>query len=504
MLEEVIVTAQKRAENLQDVPIAVTTLDGEKIAEMGIHNIQDLALYVPNFHQTPTATSNVIYIRGIGSGPNPSFEQSVGMFMDGIYWGRGRQTLAPLFDLQRVEVLKGPQGILFGKNTVAGAVSIIAVQPSAKSEIYIEVSNGGDGENEISAALGGAISDRINGRLALHYRETGGYVKNVFNNRDGPNQIYDAARLGLNFDNEDNLRVYLKLEYANLNTTGQAYELIQYSPIDADFTLTGVQVTLPPQLQNQESDINFRTNFGNSEFASAKGVDGTLALQNHVLRLNYDLGGFTLTSLTGFSAYDFFAMSDLDLSPVDIVGAVNTEDFRQWSQELRLESPIGGALETIGGLYLQANDVEIDTVIPMKISNIIAPINPPSDPFGTLQKVLDNEGDRLSYYEVKAKSAAIFLQATLNLTDHLRLTLGGRYTYEKKQVEKNIAVRPFANSPGAFGDTTVACQDVSNPAYDTLLNEYWLSYLDVYPYCVKRSRTERKFTPPAGCRVGRE
>ena len=120
-LEEVVVTAQKRVESLQDVPIAVSVVSGEKLLTADLKNLQEMSQYVPNFYQVATPTSNVVYIRGIGSAPNAGFEQSVGTFLDGIYLGRARQTLAPMFDLARVEVLKGPQSILFGTNTVAGA-----------------------------------------------------------------------------------------------------------------------------------------------------------------------------------------------------------------------------------------------------------------------------------------------------------------------------------------------------------------------------------------------
>ena len=127
-LEEVVVTAQKRVESLQDVPIAVSVVSGEKLFSADLKDLQQLSQYVPNFYQA-TPTSNVVYIRGIGSAPNAGFEQSVGTFLDGVYLGRARQTLAPMFDLARVEVLKGPQSILFGKNTVAGAVSISSNRP---------------------------------------------------------------------------------------------------------------------------------------------------------------------------------------------------------------------------------------------------------------------------------------------------------------------------------------------------------------------------------------
>lgn len=123
ILEEVIVTATKREESLQDVPVSVTAISGEKIASAGIQGLEELTSYVPNVSIVQTAgggNAARIYVRGVGSGNSVSFEQSVGMFVDGIYSGRSRQYVAPFLDVGSVEVLKGPQGALFGKNTVAG------------------------------------------------------------------------------------------------------------------------------------------------------------------------------------------------------------------------------------------------------------------------------------------------------------------------------------------------------------------------------------------------
>ena len=129
-LEEVMVTAQKQQQSLQDVPIAVAAVDGAKIRDAGIQRIEELTAYVPNFKMAVTGQGNAVYIRGVGSGDNRGFEQSVGMFIDGIYAGRGQQFQSPFLDIALVEVLKGPQGTLFGKNTIAGAVNISTAKPS--------------------------------------------------------------------------------------------------------------------------------------------------------------------------------------------------------------------------------------------------------------------------------------------------------------------------------------------------------------------------------------
>jgi outer membrane receptor protein involved in Fe transport len=134
VLEEIIVTAQKREESLQDVPISVNAVSGEKLAEAGIVRLDDLRAYVPNLQVTETGIANNFYIRGIGSGLNQGFEQSVSIFADGIYRGRGHQSRMAFLDLERVEVLRGPQPILFGKNAIAGAVNLISAKPTQEFE----------------------------------------------------------------------------------------------------------------------------------------------------------------------------------------------------------------------------------------------------------------------------------------------------------------------------------------------------------------------------------
>ncbi|HXV40683.1 MAG TPA: TonB-dependent receptor plug domain-containing protein, partial [Steroidobacteraceae bacterium] len=136
-LGEIIVTAQKRAESLQDVPLAVSAVSGARIAEAGIMKIEDLKNYVPTLFMTETAIGNNISIRGIFSGVNPGFEQSVGTYVDGVYRGRPQQTRAPFLDLERVEVLRGPQSILFGKNSVAGALNITTARPTEEFEAMV-------------------------------------------------------------------------------------------------------------------------------------------------------------------------------------------------------------------------------------------------------------------------------------------------------------------------------------------------------------------------------
>ena len=134
VLEEEIVTAQQRAQSLQDVPVSVAALTAEKISDAGIVDLQGLSEMIPNFSINETGISTTVTIRGISSGINPGFEQSVGIYNDGVFYGRDQLARIPMIDMERVEVLRGPQGILFGKNSIAGAVSQITAKPTDEFE----------------------------------------------------------------------------------------------------------------------------------------------------------------------------------------------------------------------------------------------------------------------------------------------------------------------------------------------------------------------------------
>ena len=140
-LEELIVTSQKRVESLQDVPISVATLDGSKLAEASIENLEDLTAYLPNIHFTESGFSTQVRVRGIGSDNSQGFEQSVGMYIDGIYYGRAQLFRTPMMDMERAELLRGPQSTLFGKNSVSGALNLSTAKPTDELEAKLSYSH---------------------------------------------------------------------------------------------------------------------------------------------------------------------------------------------------------------------------------------------------------------------------------------------------------------------------------------------------------------------------
>ncbi len=194
VLEEIVVTAQKRAQSLQDVPISVAAVSGEQISNAGITGLEELSLYTPNVNINQGKASPNLYIRGIGSGTNSGFEQSVGMYVDGVYAGRGQLSNVPTtMDLERVEILKGPQGILFGKNTIGGAINVTSAKPTDEFESYIEALYEPEhGEEVITGVVSGPLTEAVSGRLAVRKESFEGWWDDVLRDEQAPDRDMNA------------------------------------------------------------------------------------------------------------------------------------------------------------------------------------------------------------------------------------------------------------------------------------------------------------------------
>jgi iron complex outermembrane receptor protein len=218
---EVIVTAQKRAENVQDVPISMEVVSAAKLE--AFHADTFKALSVPNMNVGAVGGNDVIYMRGFGSpSQNYAFDQAVSLYVDGVYAGKSRQFMAPFFDLQRVEVLRGPQGALFGKNTAAGAISVISAQPTSVFEgaatgIYNFDLKG----FELSGHVSGPITDKLSARLAARVVDQDGYIKNLApgaHDKETTNES-QLARLTLQYKDEA-FDYTAKVEYGHAESAG--------------------------------------------------------------------------------------------------------------------------------------------------------------------------------------------------------------------------------------------------------------------------------------------
>lgn len=324
---EIVVTAQKREQRLQDVPISIEVLQGDTLADFATDDLRDVTTLVPNFYFQPSPGNDALYIRGFGSaGANFGFDQSVSLYQDGVYAGRARQFMGPFFDVERVEVLRGPQGALLGKNTAAGAVSIVTANPTADFEGNVRALYNFTREGfDVSGYVSGPVTDDLGVRLAVKHTAMGGYVRNVTTGQDEPDLNNILGRLTLRYEPAQNVDVTAKFEYGRFRTLGDS----------------GRSSALTAPLPETKTDRNI---FGFPLIDRQTAFNGSITA-------NVGLGEHTLTSVTGYSDLDAYRAVDAASEANAVFHNQYFEKFDQFSQELRLLSPTGQTIEYIIGAY---------------------------------------------------------------------------------------------------------------------------------------------------------
>lgn len=422
-LEEIVVTAQKRAEGLSDVPISISAVTGETIESYGQSNLEAVSSSIPNLKITQTAIANRIAIRGIASGDNKGFEQSVAMFVDGVYYGRDQLSRMPLVDLERIEVLRGPQPTLFGKNAIAGAVNVVSRRPTSDFEGAVSAMYEFEhDEKKVTAVLSGPLSQNVGARLVGYYRDMDGYFFNTKQDRNEPNVREAFVRGIVEFGGAGPLSADVKLEYADFKTKGQPREA--FGPVGSySAVFTG-----PLFVDTREDWVR-----------ADGGYQSRNKIFNSVLNANLELGDHVLTSVTGYLDYDVTETVDVDFIALDLLdGTRQTEDYRQFSQELRIASPGDQPFNYIAGVYYQNTKLGVTDIVrfsPFFLSN------------PTFRAIGDTTNDRL--YSQKSDLISVFAQGEISITDALRLTVGARYNHESKKGSRVLTINRGPLNTGA-------------------------------------------------------
>lgn len=433
-LEEVIVTATKRAENLQDIPVSVTALSATTLQEAGVENIEDVAQLVPslsvNSNINPFAAG--VRIRGFGTQQNdPSLEASVAFILDGVYMGRSGMGMSDLTDVERIEVLQGPQGTLYGKNSNAGVVSVITKDPNTEeNEGYVEGTLGNYNSQRYVASSSGPINDSLAYRLAGNWHDQNGWMENP--GGDDLNAATDwNARGKLLWQASDALSVLLTGSHVDRDTSCCAADATQTNAITDQLAARGLPIP-----KNDAFD-----------WKNSVDVDSTFELNADMItaKLEYDLDWGVITSLSAWNQYDYTTNTDGDRSRLDVLAVVDDKySGDAWSQELRLTSELDGPLQYLGGLYAAHEKntrgdgsaftvlgEDVLTVGTVALSPAVALAAQPGD-YITIDNTWETD------------TLALFGQATYNFTDELALTLGGRYSNENKDAD--FLVTTFSSS----------------------------------------------------------
>jgi len=459
-LEEVIVTAERRSQSLQDVPISITTFTEELINEGGIIAMEDVALRTPNFKMTAfNITEPQLFLRGIGNTNDSSgSDPAVAVFIDDVYLGRPSGASTDLYDLERIEVLRGPQGTLYGRNAAGGAINIYTKKPQDEFEAKVGLTAGNYNLGNLRAYVNGPLSDNLAGKLTINVRKRDGFAENITTGQDLEDEDTKSVRGQLLFTPTDNVDILLGFDWADIDTSGNNRFLTN---LDID-NYPGVIPTLYPTYRDRgiasNALINNDPRKANHEELqySKKEILGLQA------RVDIDLDWAVLTSITAYRESESSWWQALNpqlsarlggfgLQEVDD-GAAQEAD--QFSQEFRLAGASDN-LNWVAGAYFFTEEV-----------TRAERFTTWWDPTSHLAVLGDGTAD--FYQNSENESFALFGQFTYNLTDALAVTLGARYTDDEKSIDNDTAA-PVPNSSPVFASGV----PLFSPPYSVSASESW-------------------------------
>lgn len=401
-LQAVTVTATRRAESLQKVPVAVSVVDGEQLERDNRNGVASIVQQVPslNFRTGASNKDTSLFIRGVGTiSTSPGVEPTVATVIDGVVYGRPGQATLDLLDLERIEVLRGPQGTLFGKNASAGVLNIVTKAPTEETHGYIDQSYYSGNESRTRFGIGGSlIPDTLKGSLTTLFGSYDGNVDNRANGHEVNGYNRKGVRGKLEFTPNDDLTLTLAADYM------QSHDDAPNGVVSKALTPAFAGALAPVSASGHSRDIA-------SDYRShVEDINKGLSAQ-----LDWNLGNYTLTSITAWRGWDNTQWQDGDRLATITSAFPGTEDkgdlsYDQYSQEVRLASPKGEFVEYVGGLfYMHGKDDETyrRTLV---------------TPTGSQRGVAD--------YTTTSDSYSAFGETTLNFTSRLRGIAGLRWTHD--------------------------------------------------------------------------
>ncbi|MDP3747397.1 MAG: TonB-dependent receptor [Phenylobacterium sp.] len=428
-LDEIMVTAQKRGENVQNVPIAITALSGEVMAERGVRNALDLTQFVPglqinNLFQSSNPT---IFLRGVGVNDyNAASSGAVGVTVDDVFLNSSVGQLFAVFDVDRVEVLKGPQGTLYGRNTTGGVINYVTRRPTFSPEFTASVGAGRFNQVFFDAAGGGPlIDDRLAARASVVVKRRDGWGVNLQDGRDINGIETYAGRLQFLFTPTPDIEIQNKIEGGFSKSSALGHQSLGTFHLTANRACTGEEVLARTICVNPIS--GYKANANIDEF-NTNVRDNYENLTNFADRLSVVWNGdnLSLTSITGYVYNKRDLNQDIEYSPFAIAELpVWVEKSEQVSNELRLASNGDGPLKWVAGLYYLQEKLSSVTNL-----SVLREFNPdPTQPhFDPANSVLTVE----RVFTQRTASKAVFAQVDYEVTDQLTVTAGLRYTDDKK------------------------------------------------------------------------
>ena len=412
--EVITVTSQRRAQNLSEVPIALTSFSADNIQQTGVQQLREISDFIPNMEfSRGTDAGSRVTIRGVGANSrNVGFDTRVGVYLDGVYLGQSPALNQALYDLERVEVLRGPQGTLFGKNTVAGAVNMISARPIDFFEGKASVSLGNFNAREVQGRVNIPISDRSAVKLSASRNTRDGYIDNLSTGNKMNERDSTAVRLQFLSELSDNLELYMSMDGLRshrLSFLGEA--------LTDPFGMTlNAEAPKKYQVATTTDTYEERDLFGAH------------------LELSYQFAdGYAAKSISAYRDSDSEYRNDSDYSALDFFSIVYADQYQQWSQEFQLLSPEHERFNYIVGMYLYHQNAD----------SIRDGTN------GAMSVIFGNQPGSVvtNFGKVTTSSYALFANSSYQLNDWLNLAVGLRFTDETKEVDWVLDGR----ASGVFG-----------------------------------------------------
>ena len=434
VLEEIVVTARKREQNLQNVSISISAFTANRIQEMGLLNSQDLSWMTPGMYASGAVGNlNPMYtIRGIGlndffTNNNPT----VGLYVNEVIQPFSPMMSFQMFDLERIEVLKGPQGTLYGRNTTGGAINFISRRPGEELNGYLRAGYGEFDRVEAEGAIGGPISDDLGGRLAfLTTQQSDGWMRNAVTGKKVGEIDQVALRGILQWQPAENFEVEFIGSYAEDNSDTHLREHVGFADGPFSTNLCAAAIAGRRDEGNCVSFLGFfdpnaddRYTHSNSSILGNDNDTDTLGL---TLKVNWDIGDMTLTSVTGYSEYDRVYTEDADGTALAMIDVRSDDDATTFSQELRL-SGIMSRIDWVLGAFYSDNEISFNFIQDLRQHLFLSVVD--------------------TVWKQESSSVAVFGHADFALTNKLSIVGGLRYTYEEKKIRYDASdLNPFGTT----------------------------------------------------------
>ncbi|MFN3523794.1 MAG: TonB-dependent receptor [Phenylobacterium sp.] len=413
-IEEIVVTARKRAENLQDIPISITAVTAETMERAGLADIADVARRTPGLQYgdfgdlklSPTSLRGVV-----GSAGSAGADPAVGYYVDEVFVGQGAGANLDLYDIDRVEVLRGPQGTLYGRNTIGGVISIATKRPSDTLEASAVVEAGNFDYRRIGASVSGPIvPGAVSGKIAASHKSRSGYEHNELLNRDVNDDQAWSVRGQLLFDIGEDTSLLLTADHNEADNEPLVFETLVYN----DAALAPILLGAYGLNRNADPfDRTVQADTVTTETLDASGVAATFKTK---------VGAFNVTNVASYRRHEYYSRTDTDRSALRMAYDGDPERVWRWSEELRIDTSTG-PIDWLAGLYYFRQNSRNQSYI--EIGADLADLFGDASLTGTLAG---------SNGELDTTSTAVFASATWAVTDRLDLTAGGRYTRDEKKI----------------------------------------------------------------------